>query len=209
MDDLTRMDRREAIKWIFAAGATFSMLDTRGFGATASAKGYGTDPNLLEVYKPGDLWPLTLTKEQHQTVVALCDVILPADEKSPSASELKVPDFIDEWISAPYAPQQADRQIILEGMAWLDQESVRRFSKRFTELSESQKTQICDDICSTQKASPSFKSAAQFSSKFRDLAMGAFYSTPQGMKDIQYLGNVPLTRFDGPPPEVLAYLKLT
>jgi len=39
--------------------------------------------------------------------------------------------------------------------------------------------------------------------------MGAFYSSPQGMQDIQYLGNVPLTRFDGPPPEVLAYLKLS
>ena len=45
--------------------------------------------------------------------------------------------------------------------------------------------------------------------KFRDLVMGGFYSTPQGMKDIQYLGNVPLTKFDGPPAEVLAYLKLT
>jgi hypothetical protein len=28
------------------------------------------------------------------------------------------------------------------------------------------------------------------------------------MKDLQYLGNVPLTKFDGPPPEVLAHLKL-
>jgi hypothetical protein len=163
----------------------------------------------MQVYKPGDLWPLTLTNEQHRSVAALCDVILPADEKSPSASELKVPDFIDEWISAPYAPQQADHQIILEGISWLNDESVRRFAKRFDELSDSQKKQICDDICSIQKAGSSLQKAAQFFDRFRDLSMGAFYSSPQGMQDIQYLGNVPLTRFDGPPPEVLAYLKLS
>ena len=209
MDDLKRMDRREAIKWMLAAGATFSVLDVKSFAASGVVSGYGTDPNLLQVYKPGDLWPLTFTKEQHRTVTALCDVILPADERSPAASELKVPDFLDEWISAPYPPQQSDRQIILEGIAWLDGESVRRFSKRFDELSSSQQTQICDDICSTQKASANFKDAAQFFEKFRDLAMGAFFSSPEGMRDIQYLGNVPLAKFDGPPAEVLAYLKLS
>jgi len=209
MDDLKRMDRREAIKWMLTAGVTFSVLGNPSFGETAPVSGYGTDPNLMQVYKPGDLWPLTLTNEQHRSVAALCDVILPADEKSPSASELKVPDFIDEWISAPYAPQQADRQIILEGISWLNDESVRRFAKRFDELSDSQKKQICDDICSIQKAGSSLQKAAQFFDRFRDLSMGAFYSSPQGMQDIQYLGNVPLTRFDGPPPEVLAYLKLS
>jgi hypothetical protein len=209
MDDSKRMDRREAIKWMLAAGATFSVLGGPSFGETGPVSGYGTDPNLMQVYKPGDLWPLTLTSEPHRSVAALCDVILPADEKSPSASELKVPDFIDEWISAPYAPQQADRQIILEGIAWLNDESVRRFAKRFDELNDSQKNQICDDIYSTQKAGPSLQKAAQFFDRFRDLSLGAFYSSPQGMKDIQYLGNVPLTRFDGPPLEVLAYLKLT
>jgi hypothetical protein len=209
MDNLKRMDRREAIKWMLAAGATFSVSGRPSFGETGPVSGYGTDPNLMQVYKPGDLWPLTLTNEQHRSVAALCDVILPADEKSPSASELKVPDFLDEWISAPYAPQQADRQIVLEGIAWLNDESVRRFAKRFDELSDSQKKQICDEICSTQKAGPSLQKAALFFDRFRDLSLGAFYSSPQGMKDIQYLGNVPLTRFDGPPPEVLAYLKLT
>src|SRR5580765_2055146 len=192
MDDLKRMDRREAIKWMIAAGATFSVMGGPSFAETGSVSGYGPYTNLMHVYKPGDLWPLTLTNEQHRSVAALCDVILPADEKSPSASELRVPDFIDEWISAPYAPQQADRQIVLEGIAWLNDESVRRFAKRFDELSDSQKNQICDDICSIQKAGPSLQRAAQFFDRFRDLSLGAFFSSPQGTKDIQYLGNVPL-----------------
>jgi len=208
MDDLTRMDRRQALKWIVAASATLSVLDSATVVAGVSKKGYGTDPNLMEVYKPGDLWPLTFNKKQHGTVTALCDVILPADEKSPSASQLKVPDFLDEWISAPYPKQQADQKEILAGLVWLEAESNRRFHKGFADLSEAQQHQICDDICSVEKASASMKAGAQFFDKFRELAMGGFYSTPEGSRDIQYLGNVPLTKFDGPPPEVLKYLKL-
>jgi len=209
MDDNNRMDRREAIKWMLAASATLSVLDARSFGASAALSGYGTDPKLMEVFHPGDLWPLTFTKEQHGTASALCDVILPADKKSPSASELKVPDFIDEWISAPYPKQQADRQVILEGLAWMESESTKRFQKQFAELADSQRHQICDEICSVQKAATGRAEGARFFAKFTDLAMGGYYTTPAGMKDIQYLGNVPLTKFDGPPPEVLSYLKLT
>jgi Gluconate 2-dehydrogenase subunit 3 len=210
MNQAARMPRREAIKWVLAASATISALDARSFGASpASATGYGTDPDLMQVYKPGALWPLTFTPEQRRTAAALCDVILPADEKSPSASKLKVPDFIDEWISAPYPRQKADRQEILEGLAWLEKQSRSRFHLSFIALTEDQKRQICDQICSLQKCGPDLKSPARFFAKFRNLTMAGFYTTPEGMKDIQYLGNVPSTRFDGPPPEVLAYLKLS
>ena len=209
MDGMKRMDRREAIKWILAASATLSTLELRSFAATTAKSGYGTDPNLMQVYKPGDFWPLTFTAEQHRIVAALCDVILPADDKSPSASELKVPDFLDEWVSAPYPRQQADRQEILQGLVWLDAESGRRFNQPFAQLADRQKQEICNQICSLQKSGAAFHSPARFFAKFRDLTMGAFYSTPQGMNDIQYLGNIPLVKFEGPPPQVLAYLKLT
>lgn len=209
MEQLRRISRRESIKWVVAASATASLLSTRGFGANVAARGYGQDPKLLETYKPGDLWPLTLTKEHRATVAVLCDVIIPADDKSPSASQLGVHDFIDEWISAPYPTQQEDRKTILAGLSWLDSESKKRFKKAFVDLSGDQRRQICDDICFEPKAKPAMKKAAQFFNRFRDLTAGGFYTTPEGMKDIQYLGNVPLTKFDGPPPEVLSYLKLS
>jgi len=210
MQPAQRLDRRTAIKWMLAATATISVLDARSFGASpALAHGYGTDPNLMDVHKPGDFWPLTFTPEQHRTVAALCDVILPADDQSPSASEVKVPDFIDEWVSAPYPQQRADRQEIIAGLAWLETESKRRFQRAFVELSPGQKQQICDDICHLPAARAKFKNAARFFAKFRNLAMGGFYTTAEGMRDVQYVGNVPLARFDGPPPEVLAYLKLS
>jgi len=208
MDELRRISRRESIKWVIAASATASLLSTRGFGAGGVAHGYGQDPKLLETYKPGDLWPLTLTKEQRRTATALCDTIIPADEKSPSAGQLGVHDFIDEWISAPYPTQQEDRKVILDGLSWIDRESRKQFKKGFADLSDEQKRQICDEICFEPKTKPNLSKQAHFFARFRDLTAGGFYTTPEGMKDIQYLGNVPLTKFDGPPLEVLAYLKL-
>jgi hypothetical protein len=209
MSELQRIDRREAIKWMLAASATVSMLNLRSFGAgVGTVSGYGGDPDLLKYYKPGDLWPLTFTKEQHREVVALCDVIIPADDKSPSASSVGVPDFIDEWISAPYPEQTADKQIVIEGLGWLEDESKKRFQKVFADLTAEQQHQICEDICYAPKAKPEFKSAADFFAKLRNLTAGGFYTTPTGWKDLQYIGNVPLTQFDGPPPEVLAHLGL-
>jgi len=66
-----------------------------------------------------------------------------------------------------------------------------------------QRARIADDICSVSKAKPAFAAAAKFFAKFRDLTAGGFYTTPVGMKDIGYVGNVPLERFDGPPIEAL------
>jgi hypothetical protein len=210
MNEPQRMGRREAIKWMLAASATVSLLNFKSFGAgSVSAVGYGTDPDLMKDYQSGDLWQLTFTNDQRRAVTALCDVVIPADEKSPSAGSVGVPDFIDEWISAPYPNQQADRKEILEGLAWLDDESSKRFQIKFADLSDEQKHDICDDICFAPKAKPEFQTAANFFAKFRNLTAGGFYTTPQGWKDIQYIGNVPLAKFDGPPPEVLKHLNLT
>ena len=71
-----------------------------------------------------------------------------------------------------------------------------------------QKTAICDDICYAPNAKPEFRQAAQFFRKFRDLTSGGYYSTPEGMKDIGYVGNVAMEKFEGPPPEVLKQLGL-
>jgi hypothetical protein len=163
--------------------------------AVRAAAGYGSDPNLLDAYKPGDLWPLTFTPEQRRAVAALCDLVIPADEKSPSASQLQVPDFIDEWASAPYPRQRQDCQQILEGLAWLDTESKKRFRALFADVTEVQQRQICDDIAYEPKAKRTFRPAARFFARFRDLTASAFYTTPEGMKDIQYVGNVSLNHF--------------
>jgi hypothetical protein len=205
------MDRRAAIKWMLTAAASLAVLNREGRAAgaaTPSGHGYGTDPDLLKDYKPGDVWPLTLTEAQRRTAAALCDVIIPADAKSPSASAVHVQDFIDEWISAPYPEQQRDRTTVLEGLAWIEAEAQKRFQASFADLVRKQQTTICDDICHVPKAKAEFKQAAHFFRKYRDLTAGGFYTTPEGMKDIGYIGNTPLATFEGPPPEVLQKLGL-
>jgi hypothetical protein len=171
-----------------------------------AAKGYGTDPNLVDVHQPGDLWPLTFTAAQRKTATALADVILPKDDFGPAASEVGVVEMVDEWVSAPYPAQMADRPVILDGLAWIETESTKRFGKLFAELSDAQRRAICDDICFHGTAKGEFKKAAAFFSRFRSLCAGAYYGTPEGWRAIGYVGNVPLQSFDGPPAEVLAKL---
>ena len=203
------MDRRTSLKWMLAVSAAGPLAFVRA-GSTAAVsaaaqygKPYGTDPKLIDPYHPGELWPLTFTPAQRLLAAALCDVILPADGKSPSASSVGVVDFIDEWISAPYELQRDDRSTVLAGFGWLDAEAQRRFSHPTHALQTKQLRHICDDICYLPRATSGFARAATFFAKYRDLTMGGFYTTPEGRKDLDYLGNVPLATFDGPSVEVL------
>ena len=180
-----------------------------GIGKPDAGKGYGVDPNLTKVYAPGDFWPLTFTPGQKRAAAALADVILPKDHLGPAASELGVPEMLDEWVSAPYPVQQADRAVVLPGLAWLDAESNKRFGKPFADLAERQQHAICDDVCDAKAAGPAFRQAAAFFVKFRSLCAGAYYATPAGWRAIGYVGNVALGSFDGPPPEVLQQLGVT
>ncbi|MCX6953054.1 MAG: gluconate 2-dehydrogenase subunit 3 family protein [Verrucomicrobia bacterium] len=206
----TRMDRRSAIKWMLTAAASVAIIDRAASAAESAtpAAGYGTDPDLIKTYKPGDVWALSFNDKQRRAATALCDAIIPADDKSPAASKLGVPDFIDEWISAPYPGHSNDKTTVLDGLAWIDAESQKRYGNDFADLVLRQKNAICDDICSFGKAKPEFKKAAQFFRKFRDLTAGGFYSTPEGMKDIGYVGNVATATFEGPTPEALKHLGL-
>jgi hypothetical protein len=215
------MDRRTSIKWVLAVSASWPLLRARAGSAAEAApaepapaepllalKGYGTDPDLLKTYHPGDVWPLTLTMRQRQLAGVLSDLIIPADEHSGSASSVGVVDFIDEWVSAPYPDCRRDRPIVLAGFGWLDAEGVRRFGKDFVALDASQQTAICDDICDAARATPERRDAARFFAVYRDLTAAGFYSTPVGRKDLGYIGNVPLKHFKGPPVELLRKLNL-
>lgn len=218
----TPLSRRHAMQWVLAAVAVSTLPRGTRQAAFASPKqetashekagdpqGYGADPKLAAEHKPGDFWPLTMTAAQRETAGALADVVIPADELGPAASEVGVVAMIDEWISAPYARQKNDRPIVLDGLEWMNAESERRFARQFAALSPGQKQQICDDICHAPSASPQFQKAANFFNEFRNLTASAYYATPAGWKAIGYVGNTPLVSFDGPPPEVLQILGVT
>ncbi|HYP16196.1 MAG TPA: gluconate 2-dehydrogenase subunit 3 family protein, partial [Opitutus sp.] len=141
--ELPRIDRRTAIKWMLTAAASSLLAPHLALSAEVSRAfvgGYGTDPDLLKTYQPGDFWPLTFTRAQRRIVMELCDLVIPADAKSPSASAVGVHDFIDEWISAPYPAQAQDRKLVLEGIEWIEAESQKRFGQAFVNTIRRQKT---------------------------------------------------------------------
>lgn len=203
------MDRRTSLKWMLSAASALPLMQLAGCSSEPppprlpSGVGYGTDPDLLKVYSPGSVWPLTLGASQRRIATALCDLIVPADADGPGAVAVGVVDFINEWVSAPYPRQAADRKLILDGFDWLDAQAEQRFSRSYGEASANQRSAICDDICYLPKARDEFKQAAEFFARYRDLTIGGFCTSPQGRQYLGYVGNVPLASFAGPPPEVL------
>lgn len=220
MNDATsppRIDRRVALKWISSATASLTIPGKFAFGAAAktglapaaspSGTGYGPDPDLTKIYKPGDLWPLTLSDDQRTLLITLSDIILPADDSSPSASEVGVHDFIDEWISSPYPAQAGDRKLVLLGLDALEEEARTRSGKSFVEAGEDVQLAICADFAKAAKTD-SKKDPGRCFLRLRDLIAGGYYTTPEGMKDMGYRGNVSMATWDGPPAEVLERLGL-
>jgi hypothetical protein len=124
----------------------------------------------------------------------LSDFILPASGAAPAASTLGIPDFIDEWVSAPYPDQMGDRPVILNGLNALSAKVLKADATgRSAALKALQE--------STDPASQ------KFWKKFRKLTIGAYYTTDAGFKDIGYIGNVSRTSDPGPSPEVKAALE--
>lgn len=187
-----------------AAGAAGGVPASTG-KPTVGPRGTLSDPDLLN---PKITWEMQLTAAEMTTLTALCDVIIPADDTSPSASKVGVPAYINEYVSAPSDWYKRALVQVRGGLAWINVESTKRFGKAFHEITDAQRTAICDDICYAPKAKPEFKQAAKFFDRVRDLTAEGFYTTDEGMKDIGYVGNVALPKFDGPPPEVLKHLGL-
>ena len=169
-----------------------------------SPAGTLTDPDLRAGLVP---WSRSLNAQQLQTLEKLSALILPADERSPSAADLGCHDFIDEWVSAPYPRQQRDREVILDGLKWLDEQAKLQFNAAsFVAISTPQRGEILDTICTPATAVDA--QAAQFFSLLRSSICGAFFTTAAGMQDLQYIGNAPQSSWSLPPKEVLAHLGL-
>jgi hypothetical protein len=163
----------------------------------------------MKAHMPGEYWPLTFTDAERREAAALCDMILPAEGDCPGASALGVQDFIDEWISSPYPMTAADKGPVIEGLAWLEAESRRRFGSGFADSGGAQRLALCEDMARAAAAGPEPGPVPDFFRRFRDLACAGFYTTPAGMRDLGYVGNTPLARFDGPPAELVAKLGLS
>ncbi len=137
---------------------------------------------------------------QWETIKALSDIIIPADDRSGSATQAGVPAFIDDWLDFRGGKLKAE---ILGGLTWLDLESNRAFGHDFTGCNASQQKKLLDRIAWPEKAAPADRNYAAFFTDLRDLVASGFFSSEMGVKDLPYLGNAPANDFPGCPPNVL------
>jgi hypothetical protein len=172
-----------------------------------TAAGYGTDPDL--VHPAPAPWPRTLTDHQLDTLSALVDILIPAQSDLPSATQVGVVEVIDEWVSAPYPAQQQHRALLLSGFDWCDRESGRRFGSDFLNADAINRLAIIDDIAYPHRpADPNLEGPRQFFAGLRQLAAGAYYTSPEGVRELGYVGNVPIAGdYPGPTAEAMEHLE--
>ena len=208
---LVSVDRRTTLRWftaMLASGPLAACGDGLNWPAPRpiTGPGYGTDPDLLDPVVP---WPLTLSQAELETAAALADLILPAEGDAPSASQVGVAAFLDEWVSAPYPAQQRDRALIVPGLAWLDRESrARGGGRRFAQADPAVQRAIVEDIAFRDRVKPGLEKPGEFFALMRGLTLGAYYTTPEGWEDIGYMGNQPTSGpYPGPTPEAMAHVR--
>jgi hypothetical protein len=221
---VTGLSRRQTLKWLGALSATaaFPILSSCDSQKSLSemnaahwptlklppiaSKGYGKDPNLI--IPPESPWPLTLSGNELTLVAVLADIIVPRDGEVPAASEVRVPEVINEWVSSPYSGQQQDRITVMSLLSWLNTEAQQRAQREFIELPQAQKMAIVDDIAFKKAlSSETFGKPAIAFSTFRKLVLAAFFCSPEGTKDLGYMGNVPISGdYPGPSKDAMAHL---
>lgn len=212
--DHSSLSRRDALKWLAgtaAAGSAAPALAATGETEPAPAALPLRDPiHDPDFSKPAVFpWAKQFTPEELKTTMVLADIILPKDANGPAASEVGVPEFINEWCSAPYEENRTDGEVIRGGLAWMNTESFRRFEKRFDELAPAQQIEIVDDICDDSKAKPEHRTGSRFFKEFRQLCLGGYYTHSATWKHLGYVGNVSIGGpYPGVPQELIEKLDL-
>ena len=150
--------------------------------------------------------PSFFTLHEMATVRLLGDYIIPRDDRSGSASDAKVPEWIDAFMADDSVTSPPRRIEIRGGLAWMDRECHARHGATFVACTDAQRRALLDDIAWPAKAKPEHRPGAAFFATFRDLVASGFWSSPMGVKDLQYMGNTIVREWTGCPPEALAKL---
>jgi hypothetical protein len=205
------VSRRDLFRLLAAASAAGAMLPKEAVAQgtpplTRSVKNTLSDPDFLNKVIP---WEKPLTDPELATLAVLVDLILPADADSPAASAIDLPDFLNEWVGAPYQDNIDDCEILRGGIAWLNSHSMRLHGAGFGALGEAQQTAILDSICDPATAAPELAVGARFFKKLRMLTLGGYYSHSSTWKSLGYVGNVPIAGpYPGVPDEIIQLLGL-
>ena len=138
------------------------------------------------------------TPEEMKTITILGDIIIPKDGVSGSASDAKVPDFIEFIVK-----DQPDYKVPMRGgIRWLDMQCLNRYKNSFADCDQKQQMEMVDEIAWPKKAKPGMHQGVKFFNLMRDLVSTGFYTSEMGVKDVGYVGNTP-NQWNGVPTDVL------
>ena len=195
------MDRRKSIKaMILGTVSTAVLVEACKSSATTVAE-VNMDDRMQEekdYLVKVKAQPNFFTEHEMATITLLADIIIPKDAVSGSATDAKVPEFIEFIVK-----DMPDHQVPMRGgLKWLDLHSYKKHTKAFTECTSKEQIAIVDEIAYPQKAAPELAQGVSFFNKIRDLVTTGFYTAEIGVKDLGYMGNVP-NMWAGVPDEVL------
>lgn len=205
------MDRRKSLKLI-ATGALASGVVAAG--CSTEEKKLPADPNFTIDRYPDELknekellaQEPFFSDHEMATITVLTDIIIPRDDVSGSASDAKVPEFIEFIVK-----DMPQHQIPMHGgLKWLDVQCLKKYDKVFTDCDEPQRLAMVDMIAYPEKAknNKDLSPGVAFFSLIRNLAATGFYTSEIGVKDLGYEGNV-VTKWNGVPEEVLKQYNLS
>lgn len=138
------------------------------------------------------------TDHEMLTITVLADIIIPKDEKSGSASDAGVPEFI-EFIVKDIPSHQVPMR---GGLRWLDTQCMNRYNNAFKDATAAQQLEMVNDIAWPENVKPGMEQGVAFFNRMRDLTASGFFTSEIGVKDLGYAGNMP-NKWEGVPEDVL------
>ena len=203
------MKRRESLKLIAAGAiavpAAVAGCKTGDKKKTEEKPEFALDRNPDELKYEKELLAKDkfFTAHEMATITVLGDIIIPKDEISGSASDAKVPEFI-EFIVKDMPSHQTP---LRGGLRWLDMQCLKRFEKPFKDCMGQQQIEMVDEIAYPAKAKKEMKPGVSFFNLMRNLVATGFYTSQIGVKDMGYMGNQP-NQWNGVPADVLSQYNL-
>ncbi len=206
------MDRRKSLKALLAGGVATGVIleacqtdvktdNTKDLPSQKAVENKGNDFDRMkeeEAYYKEVSGETFFDKHEMATIAVLADIIIPKDEVSGSATDAKVPDFI-EFIVKDMPEHQTPMR---GGLRWLDMQCFSRYNKSFVDCDDKQRIELVDQIAYPAKAKLGMGAGVTFFSLMRNLTASGFYTSEIGGKDIGYMGNIPNV-WQGVPADVL------
>jgi hypothetical protein len=197
---MPQINRRQLLQLLGAAPLAAGFTWTDAEAAEAQQKAQAA----RAAAPKGRYTPKFFSAHEYATIAVLVDLILPKDERSGSATDAGVPEFMDFMMT-----DQPNRQTAMRGgLAWLDLECQDRFDKLFLDCADAERAKVLDDIAWPRTAKPELAAGVAFFNSFRDLTASGFWSSKMGVEDLKYMGNTMVAEWKGCPEEALKKLGL-